>query len=87
MLENALQKSKYNNLIIHTDQGFQYQNKRYQTWLNDHGITQSMSRKGNCYDNAVAENFFSHLKAKFYYVNTFKTVEEFINGLKDYILL
>lgn len=85
MLENALPESNYEGLLIHSDQGFQYQNKRYQTWLEKKGITQSMSRKGNCYDNALAENFFSHLKSEFYHMNSFETVEEFIIGLKEYI--
>ena len=85
MLENALKEDTYNNLTIHTDQGFQYQNIRYRTWLKDRNIVQSMSRRGNCYDNAVAENFFSHLKAEFFHVNKFKTVDQFIKGLEEYI--
>lgn len=83
MLEKSLPEERYEGLLIHSDQGFQYQNMKYQTWLKDKGIIQSMSRKGNCYDNALAENFFSHLKAEFYHINEFKTVDEFIKGLKD----
>ncbi|WP_222831867.1 IS3 family transposase [Arcanobacterium phocae] len=44
-----------------------------------------MSRKENCYDNSLAENFFSHLKAEFYHPGIFTTVEEFIAGLNKYI--
>ena len=47
--------------ILHSDQGWQYQHKHYQKLLKDHGIVQSMSRKGNCLDNAVMENFFGIL--------------------------
>lgn len=85
MLENGLSDEKYQDLIIHTDQGFQYQNAKYRTWLEDRNIIQSMSRKGSCYDNAVAENFFSHLKAEFFKINTFKSVDEFLKALDEYI--
>ena len=51
-------------IILHSDQGWQYQNKRYQKLLKEKGIIQSMSRKGNCLDNAVIENFFGLLKTK-----------------------
>ena len=50
------------NLIFHSDQGGQYQHKKYQKKLGDKGIQQSMSRKGNCYDNSIMENFFGLLK-------------------------
>ncbi len=85
MLDKSLNRDTYNNLILHTDQGFQYQNMRFINYLKSRGITQSMSRKGNCYDNAVAENFFSHLKAEFYKIEKFKTVEEFCQKLEEYI--
>ncbi|CSF97153.1 IS150 ORF B [Shigella sonnei] len=47
---------------LHSDQGWQYQMPRWQRWLSDNGITQSMSRRGNCLDNAAMESFFSTLK-------------------------
>ena len=50
------------NLILHSDQGWQYQHKQYQQILKNKGVQQSMSRKGNCLDNAVIENFFGLLK-------------------------
>ncbi len=63
MLEKAFAKIPDNtNLILHSDQGWQYQHKQYQRMLQDKGIRQSMSRKGNCLDNTCAENFFSLLK-------------------------
>ena len=62
MLNKAFAKIPDNtNLILHSDQGWQYQNKHYQKMLKDKGIRQSMSRKGNCLDNACAENFFGLL--------------------------
>lgn len=55
------------NLIFHSDQGWQYQHKQYQKRLREKGIRQSMSRKGNCLDNAVMENFFGLLKSELIY--------------------
>lgn len=53
------------DLILHSDQGWQYQNRQYQRMLKEKGIRQSMSQKGNCLDNAVIENFFGLLKRIF----------------------
>ena len=55
------------NLILHSDQGWQYQHKQYQQMLREKGVRQSMSRKGNCLDNAVIENFFGLLKSELLY--------------------
>ena len=57
-------KSPSRGLIHHTDRGSQYASLDYQKWLDDYGMLCSMSRKGNCYDNAVAESFFSRLKCE-----------------------
>ena len=54
-------------LILHSDQGWHYQHKHYQKLLENKGIRQSMSRKGNCLDNAVMENFFGLLKTELLY--------------------
>ena len=62
------------NLILHSDQGWHYQHKQYQQMLKDKGIRQSMSRKGNCLDNAVVENFFGLLKSELLYLQEFKTM-------------
>lgn len=65
MVEDATRKIKETKgIILHSDQGWQYQNKRYQRLLKEKGIIQSMSRKGNCLDNAVIENFFGLLKKR-----------------------
>ena len=63
MLKKAFKKIPNNtNLTLHSDQGWQYQMKQYQYLLKEKGVTQSMSRKGNCLDNAIIENFFGLLK-------------------------
>lgn len=86
MLNKAFKKlGEKNDLILHSDQGWQYQMKRYQNLLKSKGIRQSMSRKGNCLDNAVMENFFGHLKSELFYLEDFETIEEFINEIHDYI--
>jgi len=57
----------------------------YQQVLREHGIVQSMSRKGNCLDNAAMESFFGTLKAEFFYLQNFKSIEELLKGLRHYI--
>jgi len=86
MLNKALGKiAGTKGLMIHSDQGWQYQMKVYQRALAEKGITQSMSRKGNCLDNAVMENFFGHLKSELLYIQKFTSVEQFMNELHEYI--
>lgn len=71
MLDKVFKKLSDNTgLIYHSDQGWQYQNARYQKRLSDKGIRQSMARKGNCLDNAVMENFFGLLKNYCIYGNS-----------------
>ena len=62
------------NLILHSDQGWQYQHKQYQRMLRKKEIRQSMSRKGNCLDNAVIENFFGLLKSELFYLQEFTSM-------------
>lgn len=71
--------------LVHSDQGFQYQHRSWRVLLHEADATQSMSRKANCYDNAVAENFFDHLKAELFHHNRFDTVEAFTTVLDEYI--
>ena len=73
------------NLILHSDQGWQYQHKHYQKMLKDKGIRQSMSRKGNCLDNAVMENFFGLLKSELLYLQNFDSLAQFRTELEDYL--
>lgn len=73
------------NLILHSDQGWQYQHKQYQAMLKEKGIRQSMSRKGNCLDNAVIENFFGLLKSELLYLQDFQSMEHFKLELIEYL--
>ena len=73
------------NAILHSDQGFHYQHKDYQKLLKDNHIIQSMSRKGNCLDNAVMENFFGLLKSELLYLRKFESLEQFLEELEDYL--
>ena len=86
MLDKAFEKIPDNtNLILHSDQGWQYQHKQYQRMLREKGIRQSMSRKGNCLDNAVIENFFGLLKSELLYLQDFQSMEHFKQELIDYL--
>ncbi|WP_410405569.1 IS3-like element IS1397 family transposase [Escherichia coli] len=71
--------------LLHSDQGWHYRIKSYQSALADRGLVQSMSRKGNCLDNAVMENFFGHLKEEIYYRRDYRSVEELENAVNEYI--
>lgn len=77
--------AKDERTLLHSDQGWQYQMPRWQQWLKSNGITQSMSRKGNCLDNAAIESFFRTLKAECYYLNEHKSVEELKRDIISYI--
>ena len=86
MLEQAFQKiPDGTELMLHSDQGWHYQHKRYRWMLAEKGITQSMSRKGNCYDNSVMENFFGQLKSELLYLQEFESVDHFKQELIEYI--
>lgn len=86
MLKKSFRKIKNTeNIILHSDQGWQYQMKAYQHLLKEKGMIQSMSRKGNCLDNAIIENFFGTLKSEMFYTKKFKTVEELKKEIKEYI--
>ena len=86
MLDKAFEKiPDGTNLILHSDQGWQYQHKQYQQMLREKGIRQSMSRKGNCLDNAVIENFFGLLKSELLYLQEFESMEHFKQELIEYL--
>ena len=86
MLDKAF-KNRPNSkgCILHSDQGWQYQHSTYQETLKNHAIIQSISRKENCLDNSVMENFFGLLKSELLYLEKFASYEDFISKLKDYI--
>ena len=76
MLEKAFSKITDNtNLILHSTQSWQYQHKHYQKMLKEKSIRKSMSRKGNCLDNAYTENFFGLLKTDLLYLQEFHSIE------------
>jgi putative transposase len=71
--------------MLHSDQGWHYRMPAFQRQLKDRQLVQSMSRKGNCLDNAAMESFFAVLKSEFFYLNKFDSVDELRDGLTDYI--
>ncbi|MEH7226758.1 IS3 family transposase [Bacillus sp. JJ1566] len=86
MLEKALNRlPEEHKLLMHSDQGWHYQMKQYRHALKERGIIQSMSRKGNCYDNSVMENFFGIMKSEFLYYKEFESVEHLKQELEKYI--
>jgi len=86
MLKKAFKKIPNNtNLTLHSDQGWQYQMKQYQHLLKEKGIMQSMSRKGNCLDNAIIENFFGTLKSELFYLKKYKSVDQLKKEINEYI--
>ncbi|MBR2555537.1 MAG: IS3 family transposase [Aeriscardovia sp.] len=88
MLNKAFSKYKdLSNLIFHSDQGWQYQMHPYHKALRERGITQSMSRKGNCLDNSPMENFFGKMKNEMFYGHEyeFETLEQLQKAMEKYI--
>ena len=86
MIDKAITKRvPGTQLVIHSDQGWQYRHRAYQNTVSEAGMTQSMSRKGNCLDNAVAENFFGHFKEEFLRQHEFATVGQFKKELEHYV--
>jgi putative transposase len=80
---NKLKLSK--DCILHTDQGYQYTHKSYANLLIKNGIVQSMSRRGNCWDNIPIEIFFGHLKSELINLISYKSKEELIKVIEEYI--
>lgn len=86
MLDEAFKKvGAGSQLILHSDQGWQYQMKKYQFRLKQHGIKQSMSRKGNCLDNAIIENFFGIIKSELFYLKKYNNIDELKQEIEEYI--
>ena len=86
MLDKALAKwGCQDRPMLHSDQGWQYQMSAYRRQLDKRAVIQSMSRKGNCLDNAAMESFFGTLKSEFFYLNKFSSVEDLQAGLENYI--
>jgi putative transposase len=86
MLKKSFEKiPDKTNLILHSDQGWQYQMKEYQYLLKKKGIKQSMSRKGNCLDNAIIENFFGILKSELFYLKKYSSIAQLKREIIEYI--
>ncbi len=86
MLKNALKRlTPTQKPLLHSDQGWHYQMPVFRRTLHEHGLEQSMSRKGNCLDNALMENFFGILKTEFFHGKRFESVTFFIKELKAYL--
>ena len=87
MLEQAFTANHYENTILHSDQGWQYQHDFYHHFLKNKGIQPSMSRKGNSPDNGMMESFFGILKSEMFYgyEQTFKSIKELERAIVDYI--
>lgn len=86
MVNSAIRKVKpQEGLVLHSDQGWHYQHMQYQLALKKNGIVQSMSRKGNCLDNAMMENFFGIMKSELLYLQEFRDMDHFKQELKRYI--
>lgn len=88
MMEKLFEKHpRLDRLIIHSDQGWQYQHEYYRNTLATHGIIQSMSRKGNCYDNSIMETFFGRMKTEMYYgcEDSYTSYEAFSRAVDEYI--
>jgi transposase InsO family protein len=86
MLEKAFKKlPPHQKPILHSDQGWHYQHPEYQARLRHRGIVQSMSRKGNCLDNSVMENFFGKMKMETIYLYHIKSMSQMIDEINKYI--
>ena len=87
MLEQAFTANHYENTILHSDQGWQYQHDFYHHFLKNKGIQPSMSRQGNSPDNGMMESFFGILKSEMFYgyENTFQSLEHLEQAIVDYI--
>ena len=88
MLKDAFDKfPDVSGLIFHSDQGWQYQHEYFRNSLEKHGIIQSMSRKGNCYDNCIMETFFGRLKNEMFYgyEKEYTSFEKFSDAIREYI--
>ena len=87
MLEQAFTEKHYENTILHSDQGWQYQHDSYHRFLESKGIQPSMSREGNSPDNGMMESFFGILKSEMFYgyEKTFQSLKQLEQAIVDYI--
>lgn len=84
-VRQAVDQRNAKGVLLHSDQGFQYTSRGYNRLLEEHQMKASMSRKGNCYDNACMESFFGHLKSECVKLQKFETEEQLIEAVHNYI--
>lgn len=86
MIDSACGKIHLNNnLILHTDNGWQYKNNLFKNKINEYQLKHSVSRPGKCHDNAIAENIFGIIKKEFVFSNKFTSFQEFRKSFEEYI--
>ena len=85
LLQAIVLRSSLKGLILHSDRGSQYASQAFQECLSQYGVVQSMSRRGNCYDNAPQESFYKSFKVEEVYRRDYETHEEATRGVRDYI--
>ena len=86
MLAKALRRlARTDRPLLHSDQGWPYRMSAYRRKLHEHGITQSMSRRGNCLDNAAMESFFGTLKSECFHLHKFESIQQLRAGIDEYI--
>jgi putative transposase len=78
-------KHKVKKTLLHSDQGFQYTHKAYSRLLIQKKMLVSMSRRGNCWDNACIESFFGQFKSECFDLHTFESEEQLIQAIEQYI--
>ncbi|MEK5172992.1 IS3 family transposase [Heyndrickxia sp. FSL W8-0496] len=84
-LKKAIMKHDVTGILLHSDQGFQYTSRLYHQLLKKNQMKQSMSRKGNCWDNACMESFFSHFKSECFNLYSFRTAADVKFAVQKYI--
>ncbi|URJ44651.1 IS3 family transposase [Paenibacillus polymyxa] len=84
-VKKARKRQDARGVLLHSDQGFQYTSRQYTNLLKRYGIQASMSRKGNCWDNACIENFFSHFKTECFYLRSFHSAQQVEHAVQKYI--
>lgn len=85
LLAAVWRRKPKNNVLVHSDQGSQFTSMDWASFLKQHNLEHSMSRRGNCHDNAVAENFFSLLKRERIRRKIYRTREDARSDVFDYI--
>ncbi len=83
-MRNALEQAPGTKALIHSDRGFQYTSHGFRKIVEEHELTQSMSRVGKCIDNGCIESFWGTLKVERYYLHKYDYYEELVDSITDY---